>query len=168
MVVITIIGLMATVILAALASGRAAARDATRLSAAKEIQKALELYRNANAGSYPCATAMPGCINGGAGLAINGSTRNTFFDSAFSPYYKAVNESVNFAAGWLTIGSIQYQTGGTTAAPITNSYTLLIRREQTTIITGGATLPAGAFCAIRVGPNPNTIDWPISTYPNCF
>lgn len=168
MVTITIIGLLATVILASLAGSRASARDATRVQAVKELQKALELYRNANVGVYPCSTAMPGCVSGGAEIYVNGSTRNTFFDTAISAYYRATNEPTNFAAGWLTNGSIQYRTGGTTAAPDRGSYTILLRRERDVTLSGGATLTSGAFCAIRMGNNPNTVDWPVGTYPNCF
>lgn len=168
MVVITIIGLLATIILASLANSRTLARDAARVSAVKEVQKALELYRNANAGNYPCATAMPACTNGGAVVFVNGSTRTAVFDTALNPFYRANNETASFAAGWLTDGSIQYRTGGTVAAPIRNSYTIAIRREQAATLPGGATLAAGSWCAIRVGVNTNTADWPVSTYPNCF
>jgi prepilin-type N-terminal cleavage/methylation domain-containing protein len=168
MVVITIVGLMATVVLAALASSRSSARDVARVQAVKEIQKSLELFRNANNNAYPCSTAMPACANGGAEVYINGSTRNTFFDTAISPYYRAANELTAFAAGWLTNGSIQYRTGGTTASPNRDSYTILLRRERAETVADGSALAAGASCAIRVGPNPNTLDWPVATYPNCF
>lgn len=52
LVVIAIIGTLASVVLASLSSARANARDATRLSQAQEIVKALELYYADN-GVYP-------------------------------------------------------------------------------------------------------------------
>ena len=168
MVVITIIGLLSTVVLAVMSSSRATARDVTRVQAVKELQKSLELYRNINVNNYPCSTAMPACANGGAEVFVNGSTRNAFFDAAISTYYRANNETVSLAAGWLTNGSIQYRTGGTTAAPNLGSYTLLLRREQDVKLPDGSTLTSGTQCAVRVGPNPNTVDWPVSSFPNCF
>lgn len=168
MVVITIIGLLASTVLASLSNSRIAARDVSRVQAVKELQKSLELYRNANSGNYPCATAMPACTNGGAEISVNGSSRNAFFDVAVGNYYKPNNETINVVAGWLTSGSIQYRTGGTTGAPVTSSYTILLRREQAAKLPNGAVLAAGASCGVRVGPNPNTVDWPVGTYPDCF
>ena len=52
MVVISIIGIMSSVILSALNDARAKARDAQRIQALKEIQKALTLYYDDN-GNYP-------------------------------------------------------------------------------------------------------------------
>lgn len=52
LVVIAIIGILASVVLSSLNSARASARDAARVSIFKNIQTALEIYRNAN-GSYP-------------------------------------------------------------------------------------------------------------------
>lgn len=54
LVVIAIIGILASVVLSSLGSARAAARDATIQSDIKNIQTALELFRNANNGLYPC------------------------------------------------------------------------------------------------------------------
>lgn len=54
MVVITIIGLLATTILASMQSSRAAARDAQRMQEARQLVTALELYRN-SLGRYPCS-----------------------------------------------------------------------------------------------------------------
>jgi len=52
LVVVAIIGILATVVLASLSSGRASARDARRLADIKTIQTALELYNTEN-GKYP-------------------------------------------------------------------------------------------------------------------
>jgi len=52
LVVIAIIGILSSVVLASLNSARLKARDADRLSSVKQIQNALELYQDSNAG-YP-------------------------------------------------------------------------------------------------------------------
>ncbi len=54
LVVISIIGLLSSVVLASLNSAREKARDAQRITDLKQIQLALELYRDAN-GAYPIA-----------------------------------------------------------------------------------------------------------------
>ncbi len=70
MVVITIIGLLATVILASVADSQRNARDARRASDIREIQKSLELYRNAN-GLYPSTVPAGSAPNNVPNLVIN-------------------------------------------------------------------------------------------------
>lgn len=53
LVVIAIIGLLSSVILASLDSARAKAQTSKRVSDAREVQKALELYALSNGGQYP-------------------------------------------------------------------------------------------------------------------
>ncbi len=61
LVIVSIIGLLASVVLASLNSARSKARDAKRISDLKQIQTALELYYSTN-GSYPnvsiCESAL--------------------------------------------------------------------------------------------------------------
>jgi prepilin-type N-terminal cleavage/methylation domain-containing protein len=170
MVVITIVGLLASVVMAAMTNARAKARDTQRVQMVKELQKALELYRNGNGGNYPCATApMPACASGGGGVYVNGTAvpaTTAIFSAAISPYLTVPLEASTFSSN-PTWGSIQYRVGGTTAAPILSSYTILLRREQPSTNTQGSSTPAGTFCDIRVGSNPNT-GWPDANYPNCF
>lgn len=52
LVVIAIIGILASVVLAGLDSARATARDSARIQTIKQIEVALEMYRNDN-GRYP-------------------------------------------------------------------------------------------------------------------
>jgi len=59
LVVISIISLLSSVVLASVNSARARARDARRITDLKEIQKALELYYDAN-GSYPLGSQGSG------------------------------------------------------------------------------------------------------------
>lgn len=169
MVVITIVGFLASVVLAAMTDTRARARDTQRVQMVKELQKALELYRNGNSGLYPCATAMPACVSGGGGVFVNGTAvpaTTAIFNGAISPFLTIPLETATFSSN-PTWGSIQYRVGGTTVAPIRDSYTILLRREQPYTNVSGATILAGTFCDIRVGPNPNSA-WPDANYPNCF
>jgi prepilin-type N-terminal cleavage/methylation domain-containing protein len=64
MVVVSVIGILSSIIYANFGAGRAAARDDVRKSALKEVQLALELYK-AQYGSYPAA----GC-SAGAGVWV--------------------------------------------------------------------------------------------------
>ncbi len=157
MVVITIIGLLASTVLASLTTARAKARDAARVQVVKELQKALELYRNANGGNYPCsssASTLPPCQSGGSLVNANGTTRNSFFDAMIDPYMKLVNETVITPA---TTGSIKYRVGSATGSATgtpnrDNSYLIVLTRELST------------QCAVRVGLNTN----PAVPDPNCF
>lgn len=158
MVVITIIGLIASTVLAALSSARAKARDATRVQTVKELQKALELYRNVNNGNYPCSSSTattPPCQFGGSLLNVNGTSRTSFFDVAIATYIRVPNETIPFVS--LTQGSILYRVGSATGNAagtpnVGNSYVIVLRRETS------------VQCAIRVGLNTN----PVVTDPNCF
>ncbi|MES2967020.1 MAG: type II secretion system protein [Patescibacteria group bacterium] len=151
LVVITIVGLLASVVMASLANSRIAARDAARVSAVKEFQKALELYRNANSGSYPCATA--GCAAGGAaGVVINDgavNNVNTLIASYFRPATELVMPSIAVTGMLSTTASIVYRVGSTNGSndnPDRGSYTILLRREQAV----GA-IPANTWCTISSG-----------------
>lgn len=55
LVVIAIIGVLASIVLASLNSARRKSRDARRIADIKQIQLALELYFDANGGTYPNA-----------------------------------------------------------------------------------------------------------------
>lgn len=58
LVVIAIIGILASIVLASLNSARRKSRDARRIADIKQIQLALELYFDANNGSYPAGTVL--------------------------------------------------------------------------------------------------------------
>ncbi|MBY0538470.1 prepilin-type N-terminal cleavage/methylation domain-containing protein [Patescibacteria group bacterium] len=167
MVVITIVGFLASVVLAALTDARAKARDTQRVQMVKELQKALELYRNENNGNYPCAAVMPACVSGGGQVNVNGSASTTVFNVALAQFLTLPREETVFSST-PTWGSILYRTGGTTAAPQRNSYTILLRREIAVANSAGVVINPGNFCDIRVGPSPNTANWPDANYPDCF
>lgn len=67
LVVIAIIGILSSVVLASLNTGRQKSRDARRISDVKQIQTALELF-NSNCNSYPAtlttASTATGCPSG--------------------------------------------------------------------------------------------------------
>ena len=167
MVVITIVGLLATVILASLSNSRGAARDATRVQSVKELQKALELYRNANAGNYPCATANPGCSATGAaaGVTINTATPsevNNAITTFFSPSTETnmiASAPIGMAANTASIVYRVGSTAGNNDSPDRSAYTILVRREQTV----GA-ITAGTWCKINSTGGHSA--W--ASYANCF
>lgn len=57
LVVIAIIGILSSVVLASLNTARLKSRDARRISDIKQLQIALTLYADANAGAYPTTLA---------------------------------------------------------------------------------------------------------------
>lgn len=76
LVVITIIGLLASTILASMQNSRVAARDAQRIQEARQLVNSLELYRNQN-GRYPCSGGSLLCAVGSAGGAAEATLKNT-------------------------------------------------------------------------------------------
>jgi len=58
LVVIAIIGLLSSIVLASLNSARKKSRDARRVADIKQLQVALEMYFDANNGSYPPGTSL--------------------------------------------------------------------------------------------------------------
>ena len=82
LVVISIIGLLSSVVLASLNSARAKARDARRFSDMRQIQLALELYRDSN-GSYPSASINNPRENS-CGTGNDTNTQMGKWDSALS------------------------------------------------------------------------------------
>ncbi|OGG59609.1 hypothetical protein A3C89_00105 [Candidatus Kaiserbacteria bacterium RIFCSPHIGHO2_02_FULL_50_50] len=61
MVVITIIGLLASSVLVALGNARAKARDARRTADIRQVMTALELYANDNTNGYPQCSGGSSC-----------------------------------------------------------------------------------------------------------
>ena len=79
LVVIAIIGLLAAVVLFAVGSARAKARDAVRLSNLRAVQNALELYASDHNNQYPSTGGSanwrggdPHCGHGGYGYGATG------------------------------------------------------------------------------------------------
>ena len=79
LVVISIIGLLSTVVLASLNTARVKARDAQRIAALKEIQKAVELYASDHGGQYPGYLNTPTLATNEIPGSVAGDTRETTF-----------------------------------------------------------------------------------------
>lgn len=84
MVVIAIIGLLASVVLASLSDARASARDAIRVQDMRSIHTALERYANDHGGTYPNPTSA-GVSGGGEMIGVGNP-----IDDAIRPYLDPV------------------------------------------------------------------------------
>lgn len=170
MVVITIIGLLASTVLASLSNARSEARDTQRLVYARELMKALELYRNKN-GGYPCTSTSIVCSpTGGTGFSSNNARiirEPTYNYSATGtdPILRGPAPGLSFAPPDDSFGSsLIYRSG---AGPDDKSYTILVGLENpinsatasTTVITGDSSKQLN-YCKIMSG-NPNqTVTYP--------
>ena len=87
LVVISIIGVLASVVLSSLESARASARDVERISDLKQIQTALEMYRNDH-GFFPCENRLncPGQTVNANGIIGEGSG----IDTLLAPYLPTI------------------------------------------------------------------------------
>lgn len=79
LVVIAIIGILASVTLASLTDARQSAQNTFRKEALRQLQVALEAYRNDH-GSYPVTTGTAWW-----GMSINGGSRSTLGVNAYIP-----------------------------------------------------------------------------------
>jgi len=76
LIVMVVIGILATLVLANLSSARSRARDAQRKSDLRQIQNALQLYRN-DYGAFPGSSGdfkINGCGTGGTSVCSWGSS----------------------------------------------------------------------------------------------
>lgn len=140
LIVITILGLLASMVLAALQDSREIARDSKRIQEAKQLQNALELYRNANGGVYPCpkngvySVGRTGCggasvfVNDG-NLAVGGIPRRDNFATDIRPYI-VLSDDVQLSGSvsntYPNIGSLHYMSTNTTPT----EYSILVFRES--------------------------------------
>lgn len=88
LVVISIIGLLSSVVLAALGSARAKARDADRIQTIHQIQVGLEVYRSTY-GKYPVTSGYSGgdvSILGNALGSLIGQDYTSTIAALFTPY----------------------------------------------------------------------------------
>lgn len=95
LVVISIISLLSSIVIASLNSAREKARDTKRLSDMRQIQTALELYRNTY-GRYPDPTSQADCggwDSGGDGSFISALVTNNFLPST------VLDPTINNACG---------------------------------------------------------------------
>ncbi len=160
LVVVAIIGVLATTVLSSLQDSRAAARDARRFQEVRQLQTALELYRNNNNGLYPCHN-VSNCSDATAvRVDINSATTDTAF-------FDAINYSPTFESPSVLAGvSILYRLRGPTATPDRTSYTILVRTERGRVNGAGTQIPAGVTGWCRIDQGLGNGNW--SGYPTCF
>ena len=129
LIVVGIIGILATLLMANFIGVRQRARDAQRKSDVRQIQSALEIYRS-DIGSYPAALYSTSCPTSSS--LVGGTPTNTYMqkipcDPSSSTYYNS--------------GSYLYtSSGGTT-------YTLGGCLENTADLQGTSTSPGGTGCS---------------------
>lgn len=126
LVVIAIIGVLASVVLAALEDARVAARDSSSLQQAKQLMLALEMYRNDNGGLYPCVNVS--CTTDTT-VYLNAPTtrpQDVDFINKLSPYFKP---STITGSPYIH-GTLFYRIGGSTASPDRTTYTISVRIED--------------------------------------
>ena len=147
MVVIAIVGLLASTILVSLNNARGEARDSMRISQAKELVKALELYRNKN-NAYPCSggTSIDCSAGGTSGTAVLVRT-----DTAWAGVESTLRTTFGFQPNSDTIGkSLIYKVRN---GPDSTAYTILVGFENadtftTSITIGGETMN---YCKVTSG-----------------
>jgi len=148
LVVISIIGLLASTVLASLGSARATAKDARVKSDIKQIQIALELFRNNNNNLYP----PPGPNSQVAELT--GPANN------IRPYINPIPNNPH--PGRTGSAGYRYYT------PDRKTYTLLVMMQENRNSSG-----AWIWCSVNMeqgyaGWNGNSADGYGSNYPPCF
>ncbi len=179
LVVIAIIGILASVVLASLNTSRGSARDASRLTEVKQLQTALEIYRNSNDNQYPCANSVAN--NGGCGNT--GAAAEVFFDgtNASSSQNQTFMGLINFNPGpdqfWGNTagGAIRYRLDSTLGAsnngPVDRtSYSIIVRLENGRTNSSGVTINPNSWCSISVGTGHDSWNrvFNATNFPNCF
>ena len=96
LIVIAIIGLLATIAVAAVSSARAKARDTKRASDLKQIQKALELSYEPGSG-YPVVAS---------GIVLGGTTTDVLCSLGSASGFKADQTAGNCDAGKIYMGLV--------------------------------------------------------------
>jgi prepilin-type N-terminal cleavage/methylation domain-containing protein len=142
LVVIAIIGILASVVLSSLNSARASARDAVRISEARQLMISLELFRVSNDGLYPCGNVNNNPTSGGTREV---STMHTGCADLQSFFGGSLPSDPIFTGS----DGYRYQTNGGRAG-----YALRIRLER-----------LNDFCIVEYNYTP-TASW--QSYPSCF
>lgn len=169
LVVISIISLLSTVVLASLGNARAKARDAQRKLIVKQLQTALELYRNDKGGLYPLSGAA---VGGPCNAMLN--VWNTSMEPAcwgllaqeLQPYLPTLSvdprqSPANGTAGPSTANTygfayVSYGTGnaGTWGCTAQRYYVIIYRSETT---NGNTLVGCDGVSVINYGPGLVTV-----------
>ncbi|HEU5114782.1 MAG TPA: ribonuclease HII [Candidatus Paceibacterota bacterium] len=102
LVVVSIISLLASVVLSALNSARAKARDADRKEQISSIMNAMYLYAQDNGGNFP-SIGGTACLGVGDGSTCWGDRNipgNTSLMNALKPYMSSIPSDPNPGRGW--------------------------------------------------------------------
>lgn len=158
LVVIAIIGILASVVLSSLNSARASARDAKRISEMRQFQTALELFRNANSGVYPCSTANMAWANNRIALldgsAKSGSTSSNNRPAGCSDMRPYMSPLPSDPLGYTNTNDYLYRS----VPPLNGTaYYIRIRKEST-----------NNFCLIASDGDRSIVASGWSSYPNCY
>lgn len=142
LVVIAIIGLLSSVVLASLNTARAKARDANRIAAVQQLQRALELYYFDN-GQYPLSG---GASSPNASWSTSNDSSWTTLQTALAPYMSQLpRDPIQSASGWPAstgVYGISFYSLGSGGCN-RQSYMIVFRTENVTV-SPGATLCNGA------------------------
>lgn len=129
LIVVGIIGILATLLMANFIGVRQRARDAQRKSDVRQIQSALELYRS-DIGSYPASLYSVNCPTSSSltgGTPVNTYMQKIPCDPSGSSYYNSGNYR------YTQLSSTSYSLGGCL--------------ENTADTQGTATSPGGTGCS---------------------
>lgn len=113
LVVISIIGILSSIVLASINQSRAKARDAQIIAGVDALKKALELYNDAN-GRYPASVGDGPRVGGFTPwyTSIKGNDTDPILKNALAPYLSQLPNpgmtGVNNFKGGLTISRISY------------------------------------------------------------
>ena len=129
LVVVAIIGLLASIILVSLSKARESARDAKRLSEARSIQNALELYHFRNK-AYPASNGTAAQTQTMFGtLVAQGFLPQLPSDPIYGtdwPLYRAVAVSGSVQGYTITILDEDNSSGGPAATTVTGALTCVL------------------------------------------
>jgi prepilin-type N-terminal cleavage/methylation domain-containing protein len=159
LVVIAIIGILASTVLASLSSARGEARDSSRLQEAKELMKALELYRTKN-GGYPCSGPAAATVLNCAVGTGNGAADAAIVDRTSVVTPSAIEMALRSTIGFATTtedllsAPLRYalRSNGATSNDVgdRNSYTIRVYQE-TLDVNNNRGNDASDFCKIVTG-----------------
>ena len=172
LVVIAIIGILASTVLASLSDARAEARDSQRLSEAKELMKALEVYRLKNA-QYPCSgpsgmAAVTDCTTTNGALHLD--IKTTSVSSTLGIFSAALNGFLPTIDSTASIRYFVRSKTNNTNSPDPSGYVIYVGSETTDYDGDGSTNELGVaspkdYCKIVVGSG--SLDLRASTTPAC-
>lgn len=136
LVVIAIIGILASIILAAVSNSRAKARDTKRVEEVKSVQAALELYRNSN-GVYPA-------------ISDSSIAESTALAAALAPYLPSLSNDFVYS-GLSASGVAAACTGYHLAVALENAHTVLVSDKDQSSRNGSVLAATASYRCGQAG-----------------